>query len=256
MNPKGKVALITGGAHRVGKAITLMLAQSGIHVVINYNSSDSAAKETEAEATALGVDAMAVQCDVAKLDSVRRMATAIEDRFGGVDIIVNGASLFGRFGFPTDDPNDLDVWTRVTDISINGPFYVCNTLAPLLIKRARVAGEAGAIVNIVDLSVWQPWSNFTAHAVGKSGLLALTRQLALELAPDVRVNAVAPGLVLPPSNASKQRVAALAERNLLKRWGSAKDVAQAVKFLIEADFVTGETIKVDGGEYIASGTEG
>lgn len=251
----GKVALITGGAHRVGKAITMMLAQAGAHVVVNYNSSDRAAKETEAECKALGVKAMAVQCDVSDLNSVRHMASAIDHHFDGVDIIVNGASFFGQFRFPTDKPNDLDTWHKVTGISIHGSFYVCNTLAPSLVERARATGEPSAIINIVDLSIWQPWTNFTAHAVGKSGLMALTRQMALELAPDVRVNAVAPGLVMPPPNAPTKRVAALAERNLLKRWGNAEDVARAIKFLIEADFVTGETIKVDGGESLGGTAE-
>lgn len=253
MNPAGKVALITGGAHRVGKAITMMLARSGAHVIVNYNSSDTAAKETKAEAQALGVDAMALQCDVSDLASVQNMTDIIKGRFGGVDIIVNGASLFGRFSFPTDNPDDLTVWDRVTTISINGAFYVCNSLVPLMQARSKATGESGVIVNIVDLSLWHPWRKFTAHAVGKSGLAALTRQLALELAPLIRVNAVAPGMVLPPPDTSEKRNEALAQGNLLKRWGSPDDVAQAVLYLISADFVTGDVLRVDGGEHLASG---
>jgi pteridine reductase len=107
---------------------------------------------------------------------------------------------------------------------------------------------AGAIINIVDLSAWNPWPNFLAHSVGKAGLLAMTRQMALELAPTVRANAIAPGPVLPPSGYSEERNAASARRTLLERWGNPEDVALAVKFLVEADYITGEVITVDGGE--------
>ena len=244
MNPKGKVALVTGGAHRVGKAITMMLAEAGAHVVINYHSSATAANQTAYEVEALDVQALTVQCDVSDYEAVQHMVSAILARFGGVDIIVNAASLFGRFRFPTEKPDDIDLWQRVTRISIDGSFYVCNSLAPAMLARG-----GGAIVNIVDLSVWTPWPNFTAHAVGKSGLLALTRQLALELAPTVRVNAVAPGPVLPPPDYSEKKLQQKARTTLLERWGSAEDVARAVKYLIEADYVTGDVMTVDGGEH-------
>jgi NAD(P)-dependent dehydrogenase (short-subunit alcohol dehydrogenase family) len=240
MEINGKVALVTGGAVRVGKAISLMLAQAGAHVVVNYNSSALPAQETVADAQALGVEAIAIQCDVADYADVQAMTQQILDRFGGVDIIVNSASLFGKLTVPTDD---LTTWRRVTRISIDGAFFVVNALA-----HAMLARGGGAIVNIVDLSVWQPWPGFTAHAVGKAGLMALTQQLALELAPTIRVNAVAPGPVLPPDDYDEQRLAAVASRTLLERWGQPEDVAQAVKYLIEANFVTGEVISVDGGE--------
>jgi len=248
VNPKGKVALITGGAHRVGKTITMQLAEAGAHVVINYNSSAQAARQTAMEAEALDVDALAVQCDVSDYDAVQEMARSIHDRFGGVDIIVNAASLFGRFAFPTQKEEDIETWRRVTRISLDGAFYVCNSLAPSLLQRAQAAGEANLIINIVDLSIWQPWPNFMAHSVGKSGLMALTRQLALELAPSVRVNAIAPGPVLPPPDMSKERSAATAQRTLLQRWGDPHDVTKAVMYLVDADYVTGDVLTVDGGE--------
>lgn len=240
MEMRGKVALVTGGAIRVGKAITLMLAQQGANVVVNYYSSDQAAQETVAEAEAYGVRALAVQCDVADLAQVQRMADTILAEFGGVDILVNSASLFDKMPFPTDS---YDTWHRVTGISINGPFYVCNTLAPSMLARG-----GGAIVNIVDLSAWEPWPNFAAHTVSKAALLAFTRQLALELAPTVRANAVAPGPVLPPPNYDEAKAARTARGTLLRRWGSPEDVASAVRYLIEADYVTAEVVTVDGGE--------
>lgn len=240
MELHGKSALVTGGAHRVGKAITLMLAQAGANVAVNYFSSATAALETVAEVEALGVRGLALQCDVSQHDQVTRMAEAITAAFGGVDIIVNSASLFDKMTFPTDD---LETWHRVTRISIDGAFYVCNALAPGMLARG-----GGAIVNIVDLSAWEPWPKFTAHAVGKAGLLALTRQLALELAPTVRVNAVAPGPVLPPPEYNDAAAQKAAQRTLLKRWGTPDDVAQAVRYLLEADYVTADVITVDGGE--------
>lgn len=239
MEIQGKVALVTGGAHRVGKAITLMLAQAGAHVIVNYHASDQAARETIAQAQAHGVRGLALQADVADEGAVNRMAETIEAEFGSLDIIVNSASLFAQTPFPSEDVN---TWRRVLGIALDGPFFICNRFAPAMRTRG------GAIVNIVDLSAWQPWPNFLAHSVGKAGLLAMTRQLALELAPEIRVNAVAPGPVLPPPDYSPERESATAERTLLKRWGSPEDVALAVRYLLEADFVTGDVVTVDGGE--------
>lgn len=243
MEIQGKVALVTGGAVRVGKAITLMLAHAGAHVVINYHSSAGPAQATAAEVQSLGVDALALQCDVADWQAVRGMAQQVSDRFGGVDILVNGASYFGKIKVPTDD---IAMWNKVTRTSIDGAFYVSNALVPAMLARS-----GGTIVNILDLAAWNPWPGFTAHAVGKAGMAALTHQLALELAPAIRVNAVAPGLVLPAEHLSENQNAALAARTLLGRWGSPEDVAGAVRYLIEADFVTGTTLYVDGGEHIA-----
>lgn len=248
MNPQGKVALVTGGARRVGKAITLMLARCGVNVVINYNSSSHDAEQTASEAKSAGVEALALQGDVSDRAAVRLMTDAILDQFGGVDIIVNSASLFGRFPFPTNNPDDLETWQRVTRISIDGPFFVCNELTSSMLARAQRRNETGAIVNIVDLSIWHPWPNFMAHAVGKAGLLALTRHLATELAPIIRVNAIASGPVLPPPNYPEDRLQEQAQRTLLQRWGEPDDVAKAVKYLIEADYVTGDIMTVDGGE--------
>lgn len=245
MELTGKVALVTGGAHRVGKAITLLLARAGAHVVVNYHTAAAAAQETLAEVEALGVQALAVQCDVADWAAVQEMGQTIEQHFGGVDIIVNSASYFAKTAFPTADPAELARWQRVTRTLLDGPFYVGNVLVPTMQSRG-----GGAIVNIVDLSVWQPWRGFLAHSAGKAALLAMTRQWALELAPTIRVNAVAPGLILPPPHLSPTQQAAMAEQTLLGRWGQPNDVARAVQYLIEADFVTGEVITVDGGEHI------
>lgn len=240
MDLHDKTALITGGAHRVGRAITLALAQAGANVVINYHASATEAAATAAEAEALGVAALTVQADVADPAQVAALVAAAHDRFGGVDVLVNNSSLFKKTPIPT---TDLETWHRVTGILIHGPFYCANAVAPLMLARG-----AGVIINIVDLSAWEPWPGFAAHSVGKAALLALTRQLALDLAPAVRVNAVAPGPVLPPPDYDAEKVAHTAQKTLLHRWGRAEDVADAVLFLVHADYITGDVITVDGGE--------
>jgi len=243
METRGKTALVTGGAHRVGRGISLALARAGANVVINYHSSAQAAQVTAAEARALGVEALAVQADVADLAQVQAMVAAANDQFGRVDILVNAASPFVKTPVPTAD---MSGWHKVTRTLIDGAFYCANAVAPLMLDH----GE-GVIVNIVDGILWVPWPGFTAHGVGKAGLMALTRQLALELAPAVRVNAVAPGPVLPPAYFSEEQKQRAAERTLLGRWGTPEDVAQAVVFLVGASYITGQVIVVDGGESIA-----
>ena len=240
MDPQGKTALVTGGAQRVGRAISLALARAGTNLIINYHSSRDVAEETAAEARALGVEVLIHRADVANCEQVETMVTAAVHHFGSVDILINNASLFQKTPLPT---KDFEPWHRVTGVLIDGAFYCANAVA-----RAMLQNSEGVIVNIVDLSAWQPWPDFAAHSIGKAALLALTRQLALELAPIVRVNAVAPGPVLPPRDYSPARIERTARRTLLNRWGTPDDVAEAVLFLIRANYVTGEVIVVDGGE--------
>ena len=243
MKIEGKTALITGGAHRVGKAITMTLARAGANVVVNYYSSDAAAQETVREAEALGVGGLAVQADVGDLDQARALVAAAADRFGAVDILVNSASIWQKTPLPM---GDFAGWHRVLGVLLDGSMYLADAVAPMMQER----GE-GAMVNIVDLSAWKPFSGYIAHSVGKAGLLALTRQLALELAPAVSVNAVAPGPVLPPPDYSPEQIERMGRRTLKGRWGAAQDVADAVRFLVEADYITGEVLVVDGGERLA-----
>lgn len=240
MEPNGKTALVTGGAVRVGKAMALGLARAGANVVINYHSSAAAAEQTVAEIRALGVDALAVRADVADASQVEAMVATASERFGGVDILVNSADTWVETPLPT---KSHELWHFVTGVGIDGPYYCSNAVAPGMIARG-----AGVIVNIIDLSVWEPWPRYTAHSVSKSALLGLTRQLALELAPHVRVNAIAPGPVLPPPDYSPERVQRVADKTLLDRWGSPQDIVDAMLYFVRADYVTGETLAVDGGE--------
>ena len=243
MNPKGKTAFVTASARRIGKAITLGLAQAGANVVINYRTSSETADATAAEARALGVEAMTVQFDVSDYRKANEVVAKVQDKFGGIDILVNNASMFTKDPFPTQD---FTIWHRTIDILVHAPFYLANAVAPLMQEK----GE-GTIVNIVDLGIMEAWPNLTAHCVGKSALLALARQLALELAPAIRVNTVVPGPILPPLNYDDEKIARTAEKTLLNRWGTPDDIAETVLFLIRSNYITAELIIVDGGERIA-----
>ena len=227
----------------MGKAITLALAHAGANVVINYNTSSAAAEETVADAKAAGTGALAIQANVGNYREVESMVAAAEAQFGGVDILVNNASLWMETPFPTAD---LDGWHRVTNVLINGAFYCANAVAPGMLKN-----KEGTIINIIDLAAFEPWPNFIAHSVGKSALLALNRQLALELAPYVRVNAIAPGPVLPPVDYGPEKIARSARKTLLERWGTPEDIAEAVLFFTKSNYITGEALAVDGGQRIA-----
>ncbi|PKO15486.1 MAG: short-chain dehydrogenase [Chloroflexi bacterium HGW-Chloroflexi-10] len=243
MNIIGKTALVTGGAIRVGKAISLGLAQAGANMVINYSSNSQKALETAQEIEKLGVTALTIQANVADWEQVKLMFAEIHEKIGKIDILVNNASPFTKTPIPTDS---IEAWHQVTGVQINGAFYVSNLAAKDMLEK-----KEGAIVNIIDLSAWEAWPNLTAHVVGKSALLALTRQFALELHPYVRVNAIAPGPVLPPPDYSEEKINRTAAKTLLNRWGTAEDISKTVNFLIESDYINAEFIAVDGGQRFA-----
>lgn len=223
----------------MGRAIALGLADAGADIVLNYHSSAQAAMITAAEIEACGRQVVAYQADVSQAEQVWAMVDATVERFGRLDVLVNSASLWRRTPWAELDEAD---WDRLLDINLKGPF-LCAQAAALHLA----AHGAGVIINIVDTSAFVPFPNFMPHSASKAGLLNLTYALAKELAPAVRVNAVAPGLVLPPRGYSEKQIAALARRTLLGRWGSPEDVAGAVVYLVRADYVTGVVIPVDGG---------
>jgi len=243
MDLNGKAALVTGGAVRVGKAIALALAAAGADVVINYHSSADAAIQTVAEIEALGRRALAVKADVSQGSQVQTLVDAAVERLGRLDVLVNSASLWRRTPWAELDEA---AWDQLVDIALKGPFLCARAAAPHL-----TAHGDGAIVNIVDLSAIIPFRNYLPHSAAKAGLVNLTYSLAMELAPAVRVNAIAPGPVLPPPEYTEQQVQAAARRTLIGRWGTAEDVAQAAVFLTQAPYITGVMLPVDGGERLA-----
>jgi pteridine reductase len=240
MDLAGKTALITGSAKRVGRVIALTMAEAGANVIINYNHSVDAAEQTAAEAESHGVGALAISADVGNYEQVEAMVDAATSRFGGIDVLVNNASSFHNDPFPT---TDLTVWNETISTLVNGPFFCTNLVAPSMLKRGN-----GAIVSVSDLSSFEAWPGYIAHAVGKSAIIAMTRQFALELAPTVRANAVVFGPALRPHDYDEARYQRTADNTLVKRWGTPEEMAHAVKYLVEADYVTGETLVIDGGQ--------
>lgn len=239
MEPAGRVALVTGGARRVGRAFSLALAEAGCDVVVNYNGSAQEADETVADIERLGRRALAVQADVSSTDDIALLVARTDQTFGRLDILVNSASLFERAplaGITEDD------WDRVLGVNLKGPFFLSQTAAPLLRRDG-----GGVIVNVVDLSAVQPWPSFAHHAVSKAGLLHLTRVLARALAPDIRVNSIAPGTVLPPEGTAGEDGS---EKRVIRRAGEPADVTGALLYLVRSDFVTGENLVVDGGRML------
>jgi len=240
MDLRGKVALVTGGAVRVGKAIALALADAGADVAFSYNASADAAAATAAEIEAKGRRVLAVRADQAQGAQVAALVEAAANQLGRLDVLVNSASLWRRT--PWAELDEV-TWDQLLDINLKGPFLCARAAAPHL-----AAHGDGAIVNIVDLSAGVPFPNYMPHSAAKSGLWNLTQALAMELAPMVRVNAIAPGPVLPPPGYAEKQIAATARRTLLGRWGCADDVAQAAVFLAQAPYITGVLLPVDGGE--------
>jgi NAD(P)-dependent dehydrogenase (short-subunit alcohol dehydrogenase family) len=249
MNLTGKVALVTGGAHRVGKAIALALAREGAHLVLHYGTSAGAAQQTAEEIAALGVDALPVQADLSDPAAIDALFQTVNDHFGRLDMLVNSASNFMKQPF---DEITLDDWKDALQVNLRAPFLCTQRAARLMNMTPRPADEPALIVNIADLSGVFPWSSFVQHGVSKAGLIHLTHITARELAPDIRVNAVVPGAVLPPvgMEPDSPRWAYLGERVPLKRTGHPDYVGQTVIFLAKNDYITGAVIPVDGGEHL------
>ncbi len=234
-----KIALITGGARRVGKTIALALVRSGARVIITYNRSALAAAATVAEIEQAGGRASAFPCDQRDLNAIDRLFKQLRHEADRLDILVNSAAVMERKPALDITPED---WALVMDTNLRGPFFMAQAAA-----RWMKQTGSGVIVNIADLSALHPWSGYLAHTVSKSGVVAMTQTLALALAPTIRVNAVAPGLVLKPDEWSEERWENLKAALPLQRAGTAEDVAEAVLFCLRSEFMTGQTIVLDGG---------
>ena len=235
----GKVALVTGGAHRVGRALALGLARAGADVIVHYNASAAEAERTAGEVRTLGGHARTLQADFAADIDFRALIARVHREFGRLDVLVNSASIMERGVF---EEVSLADWNRVLAINLRAPFFLSQAAAPLL------AGQGGGlIVNIADLSAFQTWPSYVHHAVSKAGLVHLTRQLARALGPAVRVNGIAPGTVLEPEDRDEGDSAGGPDRGVVLRPGDPDDVVHALMYLVGNEFVTGQVLIVDGG---------
>lgn len=236
-----RTALVTGAGVRVGKAIALGLAEEGFRLAVHYNRSSGPAERTVEQIEAAGGEAAFFQADLSESASAPRLIEQVEERFGDLDVLVNSASIYRP---DTVTAGSDQAWALIHAINVRAPFQLVREAAPLL-TRAK-----GSVVNIVDLSAFQTWKRFGIHSVSKTALLKLTRVQARALAPDVRVNAVAPGNVLPPEDDSDEEIEASRARVPLGRIGDPSDVVGAVRYLVNAPYVTGEVVVVDGGRLL------
>lgn len=236
----GQVAIVTGGAKRIGRAITLALAEAGADVVVNYRTSVSAARDTASEIEAKGVRALAVQADVSQPAESKKLIEAARAAFGRVDILVNNAGIFER---GTVEETTPELWDRFMGINLKSQFFTTQAVAPLMRAQKR-----GKIVNIASVGGLLAWRGYIPYCVSKAGVIHLTRCLARALGPEIAVNCVCPGAVQFPG---EEPDANYIRKAPLKKTGEAKDIAQAVLFLVESDFITGQALVVDGGYTLA-----
>ncbi|UCF18281.1 MAG: SDR family oxidoreductase [Gemmatimonadota bacterium] len=236
------MALVTGAARRLGRHIARALARAGADVAIHYHSAEDGAAQTQRELQLLGVRAEIFQADLANTGEITDLFVRLHESFGGLDILINSAALFNRVPVLEITPAE---WDRVLNLNLRAAFF-CSQEAVRSMKRRG----AGSIINIADIAAFQPWPAYAHHSISKAGLVMLTRVLARALAPEIRVNAIAPGPVLPPDDLSEAQRAELAELTALNRLGAPEDVTSAVLFLIGAGYVTGETLVVDGGKLL------
>lgn len=242
MHLENRTALVTGSAVRLGRAIALGLAGEGMRVIVHHHSSAEAAAEVVEEIRRTGGEAVALRADLADHRQVERLAEEAEAAFGGVDVLVNNASVFPEAGLSEVDEA---IWDHTLAVNLKAPFFLTQRLG----ARMRERGE-GVIVNLADLAGIQSWAGYAAHGVSKAGLVHLTRVAARALAPEVRVVAIAPGTVLPPEGLPEETIAELARRIPLGNSGTPGDVVDAVLYLLRARFVTGEVHLVDGGRHL------
>ena len=236
MDINGKVALITGSAKRIGKEIALELARRGARIGVHYKSSASDARKVAGDAGAV------FQADLTDASAIQRMFREIEDTFGRLDILVNSASVFAA---ATADNAAPEHWDSQMDANARAPFFVAQHAARLMRSNG-----GGKIINIVDVAGEVIWPGYLPYSVSKAALIAVNRGLAKAWAPDIHVNAIAPGPVLFPEDYTDEQKRLAIDRTLLKRAGSPADVVRATIFLIENDYITGEVIHVDGGRHI------
>jgi 3-oxoacyl-[acyl-carrier protein] reductase len=236
--------LITGGGTGVGRATALQLAQRGYHVAINYSRSQDDAEATAAEVAEHGVRAITIACDVADDDAVRKMAERVQAEFGRLDAVVNNAGMTHFVSHTDLEALTEEKWDQILAVNLKGPFFVCRATIPLL----RASG-GGAIVNVASVAGLAGSGSSIAYAASKGGLITMTKSLAKAFAPDIRVNAVCPGVILSRwLDDHREMIDAAIKITPLKKASSTDDIADAIVFLAcDAKMMTGQALVIDGG---------
>lgn len=242
MTLAGRAALVTGAGRRVGQAIALGLARAGCDVAVHVHGTGDGGADTVKQIRALGRKAEALAADLREAAAAAALAARAAALLGGrLDILVNSAAIMVKQGVTEVTPES---WDQTLDLNLRAPFFVTQGALPYL-RKSR-----GRVVNLADVAGFEPWPQYVPHCVSKAGVVMLTKGLARALAPDITVNAVAPGAVLLPDEWDAKTQAHFAETTPLGRLGSPEDVVQAVVYLLTADYVTGTVLIVDGGRVI------
>ena len=245
MKLAGKVALVTGAAHRVGKAIALALAREGADIVVHYGSSAGPAQETAREIEALGRRTLVAQADMGNWASASELGRRALDHFGRVDILINSASSFVAADYLATTEAQFDL---AMDVNCKGPFALSQVIGAWMMAQDLPEGAYFNIINIVDEGAFFPSKTYTAHAISKAALLALTRSQTLIFGPKVRVNAICPGPILKPPTYSDEQWEKLRASNPLNALGTAEQVGEIVLFLLTGpQFINGDCVMLEGG---------
>lgn len=237
----GRVALVTGAGRRVGRALAVALGARGMHVIVHYHASSAGAEETVRLVTRAGGSGEALCADLGDTGDAERLIDRAIAARGSLDVLVNSAAVMLRT--PLGETAATD-WDAMFALNVRAPYFLTQRAAPAL-RASR-----GSVVNIADLAAFETWPAYVPHGLTKAAVVQMTRALARVLAPHVRVNAIAPGVVLLPEGWSEAAAERLRETTPLERLGSPEDVAGAMLYLLDAGYVTGEVITVDGGRHI------
>jgi NAD(P)-dependent dehydrogenase (short-subunit alcohol dehydrogenase family) len=235
----GRTALITGGAVRLGRAVALGLARRGADVALHYNTSADAARATAEEIRALDRKCLLIGADLGRPDAPQKILAAADAFSGRIDILINSAAVFERGNLAETTP---ELWEKTVAINLRAPFFLSQAFA--------AQTDTGDIIFLADARVRRPAGEYLAYGLTKSAIITLTRSLAKSLAPGIRVNAAAPGAILPPPGKGEDHLRRLVPGIPLGRTGKAEDVVGGVLYLLESDFVTGEILQIDGGEFL------
>ena len=240
MKLEGHTALVTGAGHRVGRALALALGAKKMTVAVHYNASQEEADETVSLIQKSGGKAEAFQANLSDPDAPAKLVHDVVNSFGQLSVLVNSAAVMKRQPFGSVTAHD---WDETMSLNLRAPFLVAQAAAAEM-------QDGGAIVNISDLAAFETWPSYIPHSISKAGIVKMTEGLARVLAPAIRVNAIAPGAVLLPDDWTDKTGERLADTTPLRRLGDPEDVVDAMLYLLSADYVTGETIIVDGGRRI------
>ena len=242
MDLENKVALVTGAGVRIGQAVAVKLGQLGMRVVIHYHHSEEGAKQTIQKLPGKNSRHLVLQADLKDVSAIKELVHKAEKQAGPVSVLVNNAAEF--FPTPLFSATEEE-WDNLLALNLKAPFFLSQAVGEVM----KSSGE-GKIINMVDVSAERPWKSFLPYCASKAALISLTRGLARALSPEVQVNGIAPGTVLPPPEHIEIDLTASVENSLLKRIGKAEDIVQAVEYLLQSDFVTGTILPIDGGRSI------